>query len=129
MQRYRWAIVLVFACVVAAGGWTAARGDDDPPLTAEEKAELAAQRKEEWRNRQMFALWSCVAAVAFVSLLFWALTHFNKVRKQRAELERQQALPPEDIHIPSYLSPQPTAQPLDLSQPAPLPLKPPPSDW
>jgi hypothetical protein len=129
MERYRWAIVVVLATVIAAGIWTAAaRGDDEAPLTTEEKAELAARRREVWHNRQMIALWSCVAAVAFVSLLFWLLTQYNKSQKQQTEFQRKDAIPA-DIPIPSYLAQPADPPPLDLAQSAPLPLEPPSGNW
>jgi hypothetical protein len=117
MKQYRYALVLVLASVLGAWTWTAAARADDVPLTAEEKEELAALRKQEMHDTQMKGLFACIAGVCFVSLLFWTLSRYNTVRKQKTEQERKEWVP--DDGIPTSYSPQP----------GPYPSEPPASDW
>jgi hypothetical protein len=119
MKCSRYTIAFFLASLAVAATWTATvRADDDVPLTAEEKAELAVKRQEVLHDRQMKGLGACILAAIFVGVLFWALNRYNKVQKQKVELERKEVVPNDDIPN-RYVSPQPTA----------LPLEPPPGDW
>jgi hypothetical protein len=119
MKRHRCTIVLVLASLVGAGAWTPAAWAEDAPLTAEEKEELAAKRKEELHDKQIKGLGACVLAAIFASVLFYALNIYNKAKKQKALLERQEAVPEDRIPLPYSHSPEPL----------PLPSEPPAGDW
>jgi hypothetical protein len=118
MKRNRCTIVLLLALL--AGAWIClpAVGADGETLTAEEKAEQSGKRQEDLHDKQMKGLAACVVGVIFVSLLFWSLNIYNKNRKRKALLERQEAAPVDEMPMPYTPIVQET-----------LPSEPPAADW
>jgi hypothetical protein len=119
MKRYLCTRTVVLAVLLGAWVGTAPAWADEEFETREQAAAAqAAKRQEELHDKQMKGLGACIAAAILVSLLFWGLNVYNKVRKQKLELERKEAQAAED-RIPIPYTPPAT----------PLPLEPPPSDW
>jgi hypothetical protein len=73
-----------------------------------EKAALLAKQYEERVDKQMKGLTACFAAVIVVSIVFWVLNTTNKVKKQQALQDRQQASLEDDPHLSQSPPPRPS---------------------
>jgi hypothetical protein len=120
MCRYSRILAVLLAVLLGLVWITPLQADE--ALSADEAAELTARKKDDLYNKQLKGLAACVLAVFCVSVVFWALSTYNKSKKRDAAIARKQALQEGNLW-------QQTAAPVGDPPPMDMPLEPPPSDW